>query len=121
MADEGIDGIEVSANRTSVPGIKPGKHEAYFEAAAAALKRERPNLPVILVGGHRLLENMEAVLDRSGIELLSLSRPLIREPGLPNRWASGDLRPALCISSDGCYSSPHHQCIFSLRDRKRAL
>lgn len=115
LADEGIDGIEVSANGTSVGGVRPGRGEAYFEDAAAALKRARPGLPVILVGGHRSVENMEKVLGRSGVELLSLSRPLIREPGLVGRWESGDLRPALCVSCNACYSTPRHKCVFNLR------
>lgn len=47
-------------------------------------------------------------------ELLSLSRPLIREPNLPTRWKSGDIRPAACISCNACYKTPGHKCIFIL-------
>ena len=55
----------------------------------------RANLrPVILVGGHRSVENMETVLNKSKIEFVSLSGPLIRGPDLPNRWQSGDIAPA---------------------------
>jgi len=31
-----------------------------------------------------------------------LCRPLIYEPNLPNRWKSGDITPAKCISCNSC-------------------
>lgn len=86
-ADEGIDSIEVSGNGTSVAGIKPGVNEAYFKEFAFELA-EITDVPIILVGGHRSITHMETVLNEGGVDLLSLSRPLIREPDLPNRWKS---------------------------------
>jgi 2,4-dienoyl-CoA reductase-like NADH-dependent reductase (Old Yellow Enzyme family) len=32
-----------------------------------------------------------------------MARPLIREPGLPKRWLSGDHAPARCISCNQCF------------------
>ena len=113
-ADVGIDAIEVSGNGTSVSGIRAGKNEAYFAQFALALA-DSVSIPVILVGGHRSVENMEQVLNAGGIDFLSLSRPLIREPDLPNRWAAGDHRPAECVSCNMCYRTPGHVCIFHLR------
>ena len=110
----GLDSIEVSGAGTSVPRIKPGVNEAYFQDFALALAEE-VNIPVILVGGHRSAEHMEAVLNKGKIEFLSLSRPLIREPDLPNRWRSGDNAPAKCVSCNMCYRTPSHQCVFNQR------
>lgn len=116
-ADAGIDSIEVSGNGTSVPGIRAGKNEAYFAQFALALA-DTVSVPVILVGGHRSAENMEKVLNAGKVDFLSLSRPLIREPDLPKRWAAGDLRPAECVSCNMCYRTPGHVCIFHLRGGK---
>ncbi|MBU3199228.1 NADH:flavin oxidoreductase [Clostridium estertheticum] len=114
MAKLGIDSIEVSGNGTSRGGIRVGVNEAYFGEFAASLA-ERVDTPIILVGGHRSIENMEKVLNSTKIEMLSISRPLIREPGLINRWKSGDSRPATCVSCNACYNTPNHKCIFVLR------
>ena len=114
LADAGIDAIEVSANGTSRQGVKPGVGEAYFRGYAQALKA-RVGVPVILVGGHRSLECMNALLNEADIEFLSMSRPLVCEPGLLRRWQEGDTRPSACVSCNACYGTPRHQCIFSLR------
>lgn len=108
----GLDSIEVSGAGTSVPRIKPGVNEAYFKEFALALA-EQIDVPVILVGGHRSMESMEAVLNEGRIAYLSLSRPLIREPDLPNRWHNGNTSPAKCVSCNMCYRTPAHQCVFN--------
>ena len=112
LEEAGIDAIEVSANGTSVPGVKPFKDEAYFLEYAEELKKN-VDVPVILVGGHRSVANMERVLNSTEIEYLSLSRPLIREPDLVNRWRRGDVHPALCVSCNNCYRTEGHQCVFN--------
>ena len=83
---------------------------AYFsaEGTTAALAEklaEEINTPVILVGGMRSLDTMEEVLNRSKIEMISLSRPLLREPDLPNRMQRGETDVSRCISCNACYSS----------------
>lgn len=113
MTAEGIDSIEVSGNGTSVAGIRPGKNEGYFFEFARDLSK-RISIPVILVGGHRSVEHMEKILNSSKIEFLSISRPLICEPNLINRWKSGDLKPSRCVSCNSCYQTQNHQCIFNL-------
>lgn len=89
-----------------------GFPRAYFEKDNDA---SGGSIPVILVGGHRSVENMEKVLNEGRIEALSLSRPLIREPELPNRWMRGDKAPARCVSCNMCYQTPAHACIFRRR------
>lgn len=116
LADAGIDAIEVSANGTSVAGIRAGGNEASFLPAARALA-ETVSVPVILVGGLRSLDTMNGILNDTQIEYLSLSRPLIREQQLLQRWLSGDNTPARCVSCNACYQTPQHQCIFNLRKK----
>ncbi|WP_294475310.1 hypothetical protein [uncultured Ruminococcus sp.] len=56
------------------------------------------------MGGHRSVDNMNTVLNEGKIEYLSLSRPLIREPDLTDRWQSGECSPAKCVLQ---YVLPH--------------
>lgn len=114
LANAGIEAIEVSGNGTSVAGIRAGVNEAYFKDFAITLANT-VNIPVILVGGHRSIENMEQILNEGKIEFLSLSRPLVREPNLPLRWQNGDTSPAKCISCNMCYQTPGHECVFRLK------
>lgn len=116
MANAGIDAIEVSGNGTSHTGIKAGQNEGYFRAAAMSLAA-LVDVPVVLVGGFRSIEKINQYLDETKIEYVSLSRPLVREPNLIQRWQEGDTRPSLCVSCNTCYRTPGHQCIFNLRKK----
>ena len=116
MANAGIDAIEVSGNGTSRTGVKSGQNEGYFRAAAMALA-EMVDVPIVLVGGLRSVEKINQYLDETKIEYMSLSRPLIREPNLIQRWLAGDTRPSLCLSCNTCYRTPDHQCMFNLRKK----
>lgn len=111
LADNGIDSIEVSGNGTSVEGIRAGVNEAYFLDFASTLA-ENVNVPVILVGGLRSVKTMQTILDTTKIELLSLSRPLLREPDLPAKFLSGKSSESLCISCNACYGSHAHRCVY---------
>ena len=113
-----LDSIEVSGNGTSVSGIKAGVNEAYFKRFALALA-EKVDIPVILVGGHRSIDNMNAVLNEGKIEYLSLSRPLFREPDLIDRWKRGECSPTKCVSCNMCYRFAAHLRIQADRDRKQ--
>ena len=116
MAEAGIDAIEVSGNGTSRTGIKAGQNEGYFRAAAMSLAK-MVDVPVVLVGGLRSIERINQYLDEARIEYISLSRPLVREPNLIQRWQESDTRPSLCVSCNTCYRTPGHQCIFNLRKK----
>lgn len=113
----GIDFIEVSGNGTSVGGIRAHVNEGYFAGFAAHLADE-VNCPVMVVGGFRALDTMETVLNNSKIEMVSLSRPLLREPDWPNKLTENPAAISKCISCNRCYSSPSHKCVF--REREQA-
>ena len=112
MAEAGIDAIEVSANGTSRGGIRAGLNEAYF-LDAAKLLAERVKVPVVLVGGLRSIKKINEILNETNIAYISLSRPLIREPNLINRWLKGDTAPSKCISCNSCYRTYGHRCVFN--------
>lgn len=111
LAAAGIDSIEVSGNGTSVRGVRPYFNEGYFSIFAIQLA-EAVDVPVICVGGWRSRGTMEKVLRDTKIELLSMSRPLIREPSLPKKFQSGESIASQCASCNACYSSPMHRCVF---------
>ena len=62
-------------------------------------------VPLILVGGVRTLAEMEGVLADGKADLLSLSRPFIREPFLVKRLQSGQATEAACISCNKCFAA----------------
>lgn len=111
IARAGIDCIEVSGgtlseskNHIAVKGIHKEEHEAYFQIYAKALKQVVA-VPVILVGGHRTPDIMAKIIKDSAADFISMSRPLIREPGLIRRWKNGDLEKAKCISCNQCFEN----------------
>ncbi len=109
LAARGVVLVEVSGGTRASgrqgpirTGVEPGRGEAYFRALAARIK-PGVSCPVALVGGLRRIETLEELLMEGTADLLSLSRPLIREPGLPRRWAAGDRSPARCVSCNRCF------------------
>ena len=111
----GIDSIEISGNGTSVAGIRAHRNEGYFVPAAARVA-EIVRCPVIVVGGFRALDTMEKVLNETKIGFISLSRPLLREPDLPQKMAQDEGYISKCVSCNACYSSPAHRCVFRRRN-----
>jgi len=118
LSQEGIDAIEISGgmaesgNWIIKPNIKEEKDEAYFLPHARRF-REVIDVPLMLVGGLRTPSLMERLLEEGEADMISLCRPFIREPGLVNRWKSGDRRKADCISCGGCqrYRDQPVRCI----------
>jgi 2,4-dienoyl-CoA reductase-like NADH-dependent reductase (Old Yellow Enzyme family) len=109
LQEAGIDAIEISggtfASGAFMPtrkGIAKEEDEAYFKAEARAFK-EHINLPIILVGGIRSFPVAEGIVNDKIADYISMCRPFIREPELINRWGSGDLGKATCISDSKCF------------------
>lgn len=116
LDQSGINSIEVSGNGTSVSGIKAHVNEGYFVPAAAEIAGS-VSCPVIVVGGFRSSDVMEEVLNKTDIEFISLSRPLLREPNLPNKMKANPAVISKCVSCNACYSSQAHKCVFRRRDQ----
>lgn len=108
VQEEGIDAVELSGGTIVSSdvghcraGITSEEKEAYFRQEAKVF-HEKVQLPLILVGGIRSFQLAERLLNEEYADYFSMSRPFIREPNLINRWASGDLRKAKCISDNQC-------------------
>ena len=76
--------------------------EAYFRSDAMMFHK-KINIPLILVGGIRSFHVAEQIVNENVTDYVSMCRPFIREPGLINRWKSGDREKAACISDNRCY------------------
>lgn len=106
LEELGIDAIEISGGmyesgtKTAQPNILNKEQEAYFRDSSRLFKKEL-NVPIMLVGGIRSKDVAEDILKRGDADLISLSRPLIREPDLPNKFLAGKEK-ADCISCNGC-------------------
>jgi 2,4-dienoyl-CoA reductase-like NADH-dependent reductase (Old Yellow Enzyme family) len=109
LASWGIDGIEISAGFAgdSRSSSRKGAHgeadEAYFRPWAHQARRVTP-LPLILVGGLRSRSVMEDVLASGDADYVSMCRPLICEPDLPNRMCTGLQERSSCISANQCWA-----------------
>ncbi|MCI5165963.1 MAG: NADH:flavin oxidoreductase [Candidatus Electrothrix sp. GM3_4] len=110
FADAGADAIEVSGGiiRTgklspSRPGITTQEKEAYFREYAQKFKKEI-NIPLLLVGGMKSFEVASGIIAEGTADYISMSRALIREPDLIQRWKNGDLRRAQCTSDNLCFT-----------------
>lgn len=111
LEQAGIDAIEMSGGTVYASGaysaIRTGafdtpEKEVFYREAATRYK-EKIGVPLMLVGGIRSFEVAEKLVSEGLTDYISLSRPLIREPALINRWKSGDLRRATCISDNACF------------------
>ncbi|MBF0345769.1 MAG: NADH:flavin oxidoreductase [Nitrospirae bacterium] len=106
LQELGIDAIEVSGGmyesdlRAARENILKPEDEAYFKETAVMFKKEL-TIPVILVGGIRSKAVAEGLLTGGCADLVSLSRALIREPDLPDKFRDGKEK-ADCISCNGC-------------------
>jgi 2,4-dienoyl-CoA reductase-like NADH-dependent reductase (Old Yellow Enzyme family) len=107
----GIDAIELSGGTPAAGDLGPARakirkadEEAYFLPLAKKIKRH-VSVPIILVGGIRSLKGVNDILQSGAADLVSMARPLIREPGLIRRWQQGDGKKATCISCNQCFGA----------------
>jgi 2,4-dienoyl-CoA reductase-like NADH-dependent reductase (Old Yellow Enzyme family) len=108
----GIDAIEMSGGN-HVAGIfgeffparkgTPKGEEVPYYLGEARRYKDRIHVPLMLVGGIRSYEWARRILSEGYADYISLSRPLIREPAMINRWKSGDTARSACISDNGCF------------------
>jgi 2,4-dienoyl-CoA reductase-like NADH-dependent reductase (Old Yellow Enzyme family) len=111
LDSSGINAIELSGGTLSFSGklnsVRSGKlssqDEEVFYGKEAVKYKEKVRAPLMLVGGIRSFEVAERLVNEGTADYISLCRPLIREPGLVNRWRSGDLRKATCLSDNQCF------------------
>lgn len=111
LAEAGLDAVEMSGGLIeSSPRLNPvrvGKipteaDEAYYRETARRFK-EALDVPLILVGGIRSLSVARTLVGEGTTDFVAMSRPLIREPHLVQRWRMGDERRSACQSDNLCF------------------
>lgn len=105
----GVEAVELSGY--DFTSFKKDSSPYYLKKAAKL--RKQINIPIILVGGIRSLNDVEQVLN-AGIDMVSLSRPLICEPDLITKLKNGQDK-AKCISCNQCFTLPLRKgkrCVF---------
>ncbi|BBO70041.1 NADH-dependent flavin oxidoreductase [Desulfosarcina alkanivorans] len=128
MEAAGLDAVELSGGlltggklSPSRPNINKPEKEAYFQEAARAFKQAL-DVPLILVGGIRSPAVAKRLLEEKSADYFAMSRPLIREPDLVNRWRSGDRSPARCLSDNLCFrpgmTGDGIYCVTEKREKK---
>ncbi len=102
------------------PNILKPADEAYFLDNAIRFKAAI-TVPLVLVGGLRSPGLMERILRAGQADMISLCRPLIREPGLVSVWKQGNRKKADYISCGGCQKNRNEpvRCLL-LDDRRHA-
>lgn len=118
MASAGVSAIEVSGGLGLASVVKG---VGYFRDRTAAVKRA-VSVPVVVVGGIRNLDIVHSILDNGDADLISMSRPFIRETDLLQRWQKGNISPATCISCSRCLVTTRKgsllQCAQDFRPKK---
>lgn len=111
LEKRGITALELSGgNLVNGPETMPWRPEiedgptaqSYF--AKDALQYDRAvNVPLILTGGNRRIDVMEEILNTTpDIVAFGLSRTLLSEPDLPNKWSKDPEATPQCISCNEC-------------------
>jgi len=115
LAREGIDAVEASGGTSEAgkgsmwPGIRTEEEEGYFVPAAMRIKAA-VGVPVFGLGGFRTLRAMERCVAEGRADLISLSRPLVRDPFLIRKFRTGEVGRSACISCNKCLNPRGISC-----------
>lgn len=109
IAKMGMDMIEVSGGGVGrIPELRerarsklPELREADFAGHAISIRKVTKPKALALVGGIRSLSTMKSIIEEDVSDIISMSRPFIREPGLLKRLKRGQKR-SRCISCSAC-------------------
>ncbi len=97
LDEQGVDFLEVSGGNyessvmfhgTDSPRESTRKREAYFLDYVEKI-RARVKIPLMLTGGFRTAQGMNAALETGAVDIVGMARPLIIEPDLPKRLLDG--------------------------------
>jgi 2,4-dienoyl-CoA reductase-like NADH-dependent reductase (Old Yellow Enzyme family) len=111
ICEQGLDAIEVSGGgvgrreelRIRARSLDEELSEASFAGHTLEIRRATQPTPMALVNGIRSLSCMKAILGKNLADLISASRPFIKEPDLVKRLKAGQ-QAASCTSCGICIS-----------------
>lgn len=73
-----------------------------YNLETSAMVKNAISLPIITVGGMRSKRFMEEAIESKKTDFISMARPLILEPDLPNKFKAGISEMALCDNCNQC-------------------
>ncbi|MFC1981497.1 FAD-dependent oxidoreductase [Chloroflexota bacterium] len=114
LENAGVDAIDVSGMWPHIPSDPPG-----FNVNAASAIKKVVSIPV-LVSGRLSPELGERLLRHKKADFIVIGRPLIADPELPNKAASGrldDITP--CLYCDSCLALDRDCAVNAARGRER--
>jgi 2,4-dienoyl-CoA reductase-like NADH-dependent reductase (Old Yellow Enzyme family) len=76
--------------------------EAYWSGHAEKIKGVVGDVPVMVVGGMKYPQTMEAIVQEKKADFISLARSLVKEPALPKEMAEGRKSPVKCGYCNRC-------------------
>jgi 2,4-dienoyl-CoA reductase-like NADH-dependent reductase (Old Yellow Enzyme family) len=79
--------------------------DGYNLGLAQAIRPALGDVPLFSVGGLRRASHMEAVLEEGEADLISMSRPFLREPYLVKQIREGKTEVAACDSCNLCIAA----------------
>ena len=79
------------------------------------------NIPVIVTGGARDLDNLNEILNNSNIEYFGIARPLICEPDLIVRLKNGSTKKPKCVSCNTCLRNAINKSVECILNKKKKL
>ena len=112
---DGLDGLEVSGGTSEAglgsvwKGLRSTEEEGYFVDSASRFKAAL-DIPIFGLGGWRTFAVMEKAVEARKVDLISLSRPLIREPDLVKKFRLREARKSDCISCNKCFNPRGIKC-----------
>ncbi|MEC9431782.1 MAG: NADH:flavin oxidoreductase/NADH oxidase family protein [Pseudomonadota bacterium] len=133
LQEAGVDLLEVSGGNYEQPAMIRGRpkdgaddrrestiaREAFFLDYAAELRRS-VSLPMMVTGGFRTREGMEAALASGAADVIGLGRPLCLEPDLPRRLIAGETDRAIDAEKDvsprGAVMAWYYEQIFRISE-----
>jgi 2,4-dienoyl-CoA reductase-like NADH-dependent reductase (Old Yellow Enzyme family) len=77
-------------------------HNQYNFPDTEFIRAAHPTVKLATVGGHRILSEMENIVNKGTADLISLSRPLIRDPHFIRKLREGAVTRSSCRNCGGC-------------------
>lgn len=107
LQEEGVDFIEISGGNFEEPtayqhapksSATKGR-EAYFLEYAAAIKTQL-RIPLMVTGGFRSVDVMNAAIDDGKADLIGMGRPFISDPDIAAKLLAGKIRKAPTVEQN---------------------
>ena len=104
----GIDYIQISG----IKWIKQRVDNLIYADIGSKLA-EKLNIPIMVLGGARNVDELNEIINKSKIQFIGLVRPLICEYDLVKRWKNGETKKSRCISCNTCLRKSPGICVFN--------